>query len=242
MLRATEALERRARLLAPARRLRCAVVAEAMERFAAGRALRVLDAGCGDGAFAESIARRHPAWTVVGADVGDELLERGRRGAARNVEFVHADLTEDLGTDVYDAVAAIECLEEIPDDTQALRRMIAALRPGGLLVAHVPEHDWTPVLHGSDATWRHEVRHGYDAGELAGRLTELGLEDVWIVETSRGLVRLAQELRDRATSGRRPVLRAALSLPLLVAVPLERRGLTWGRGRALLVTARRAAP
>src|SRR4029079_10962987 len=120
MLRATEALERRARLLAPARRLRCAVVAEAMERFAAGRALRVLDAGCGDGAFAESIARRHPAWTVVGADVGDELLERGRRGAARNVEFVHADLTEDLGTDVYDAVAAIECLEEIPDDTLAL--------------------------------------------------------------------------------------------------------------------------
>jgi len=233
-----------ARLLAPARRLRCQLVAETIEQFAAGRPIRLLDAGCGDGAFAELISRRHPSWTIVGADLDGDLLSRGRRSAARgkiaNVEFVHADLTEDLGTEAYDAVAAIECLEEIPNDTQALRRMIAALRPAGLFMAHVPEHEWKPVLRGSAATWKHEVRHGYDPVELGARLTALGLERVQIDATCRGLVRLAQELRERVSS-RRPALRAVVSVPLLGAVWLERRGLTWGRGRALIVSARRPA-
>ena len=226
--------------LPPARRLRFELASEALEQFAAGRPLRVLDAGCGDGSFAVAIARRHPAWSIVAVDLADDLLARGRQSAARaklaNVEFVRGDVTEDLGTALYDAVASIESLEEISNDTDALRRMVAALRPGGFLVAHVPERDWKPVLPGSDATWRNEVRHGYAAEELEGRLRELGLEDVRIEETSRSLVRAAQEMRDRI-SPRRPGLRAAVSSALGVAVPLERAGLTWGRGRALFVRA-----
>jgi SAM-dependent methyltransferase len=202
----------------------------------------VLDAGCGEGIFAASIARRHPEWTVVGADVRDDLLEHGRREASRlrlaNLELVHADLTGALGTDAYDAVVAIESLEEIADDTEALRRMVAALRPGGLFVAHVPEHGWRPVLRGSDAVWRHEVRHGYDGAELAARLAELGLGDVDVRPTSRGLVRLAQELRDRA-AGRGLAVRTSLAPLHLLAVGLERRGVTWGRERSLIVRARR---
>ena len=226
------------RELAPARRLRFALALEALEEYAGNRVLRVLDAGCGDGAFAETLARRHPDWHIVGADVADEMLERGRAAlvGCSNVELVHADLTEDLGTAVYDAVASIESLEEIPDDTAALRRMVAAVRPGGLLVAHVPERDWKPVLRGSDRTWRNEVRHGYTAEELARRLSELGLEDVRIVETSRSLVRAAQELRDRVAS-QRPRMRAAASSALAFTVPLERAGLTWGPGRSLFVRA-----
>ncbi|HEY2371358.1 MAG TPA: class I SAM-dependent methyltransferase [Gaiellaceae bacterium] len=222
----------------PARGLRFALVAEALERFAAGRALNVLDAGCGDGAFAAAIARRQPGWSVVGVDVADSMLERGRAATAGmpNVELLYADVTEGLGNEVYDAVASIEALEEIPDDTAALRSMVAALRPGGLLVAHVPERNWKPVLPGSDPTWRHEVRHGYDADELAQRLHALGLVDIRVEETSRGLVRAAQELRDRVPS-QRPRLRGAVSSVLAFTVPLERAGLTWGRGRSLFVRA-----
>jgi peptidoglycan/xylan/chitin deacetylase (PgdA/CDA1 family) len=230
------------RSLAPAQRLRFTLVIYALERFAADRPIRLLDAGSGDGSFAVSIARRHPGWTVVGVDLRDELLERGRRAAAgtglANVEFVHADLTEDLGTEEYDAVAAIECLEEIPDDRVALGRMTVALRQGGLLLAHVPERAWRPVLRGSEPTWRHEVRHGYSPAELESLLVEFGLEDVRIDDTCRGLVRLAQELRDLVPP-RHPTVRAAVSLALAGLVPLERSGLTWGRGRALLGRGRR---
>jgi trans-aconitate methyltransferase len=228
--------------LSPARRLRFELVAEAVEDFAAGHDLRLLDAGCGDGAFANSIARAHPGWIVHGIDLAADLLDHGRRAAERmhttNVAFVHGDVTEDLGSEAYDAVVAIESLEEIPEDTLALGRMVAALRPGGLLVIHVPEQHWEPVLRGSPATWKHEVRHGYDRVDLASRLRELGLERIQVDGTCRGLVRLAQELRDRVPA-RYPTARRAVSAPLLVSVPVERRGVTWGRERALLACARR---
>ena len=228
------------RALPPARRLRFELVADALERFAAGRPLRLLDAGCGDGEFAAAIARRYLSWSVVGVDLADDMLERGRAAVAglSNVELVHTDITAGLGSKTYDAVVAIESLEEIPDDTAALRAMVAALRPSGLLVAHVPERDWKPVLPGSDPTWRNEVRHGYVAEELEGRLRDLGLEDVRVEETSRSLVRAGQELRDRI-SPQRPSLRAAVSSALAVTVPLERAGLTWGPARAFLIRARR---
>jgi trans-aconitate methyltransferase len=230
------------RALPPARRLRFELVAEALEGFAAGRALRLLDAGCGDGAFAAAIARRQPSWFIVGVDIAEEMLERGRAALAGlpNVELSRTDLTADLGSEVYDAVASVESLEEIPNDTEALRRMVTALRPGGLLVAHVPERDWKPMLPGSEPTWRNEVRHGYAAEELEDRLRGLGMEEVRVEETSRSLVRAAQELRDRVPP-ERPALRAAVSSALSFTVPLERAGLTWGRGRALFVRAIRAA-
>jgi SAM-dependent methyltransferase len=222
--------------LPPARRLRFELVSKALAQFAKGGPLRVLDAGCGDGSFAVALAKQYPAWSIVAVDVADDLLARGRETAARaklaNLSFMRADVTEDLGTGLYDAVAAIESLEEIPNDTQALGRMVAALRPGGLLLAHVPERDWKPVLPGSAATWRNEVRHGYAADELAARLGDLGLENVAVEETSRGLVRAAQEIRDRIPP-RRPGVRAAVATVFAVTVPLERAGLTWGRGRAL---------
>jgi ubiquinone/menaquinone biosynthesis C-methylase UbiE len=236
------ALDRRLVLLAPARRLRFQLTTHALERFAAGRPLTVLDAGCGDGLFAESIARRHPDWAIVGVDMRSELLERARcrLEAARigNVELAQADLTESLGHAAYDAVVAIECLVEIPDDDQALRMMADALRPGGLLVAHVPHEDWRPVLAGSEATWRDEVRHGYDRETLEAQLTSAGLSVVRIDGTCRSVVRLAQEIRDRIKDA--PPSVRAFAYPLMaLSVILERYGIRWGESRALLALARR---
>lgn len=237
-------LDRRVRRALPARQLRFALVGEALERFAGGRPISVLDAGCGEGFFAVAVARRHPEWTIVAVDQDPGLLEQARSHAQQarvpNVELLLADLTDDLGVEAYDAVVAIESLEEIVDDAQALQRMVDALRPGGLFVAHVPELGWRPVLRGSEPTWKHEVRHGYASAELAARLTGLGLADVEVEPTSRGLVRLAQELRDRL-AGRSLLVRGPL-VPLGgAAVFLERRGLTWGAGRSLIARAHRPA-
>ena len=235
--------EERLRLRAPARRLRFELVAESLERFGDGRVLNVLDAGCGDGVFAVAIARKHPDWTIVGVDLRAELLDRARARAARsdvrNVEFRVSDLTRDLGIDTYDAVVAIECLEEIEDDDEALARMRDALRRGGLFVAHVPERRWTPAFGSSESVWRDEVRHGYDAAELSARLEALGLEAASVAPTCRTLVRAAQEVSDRI-KGRSAALRA-LALPgMVAAVRVERLGWTWGPPRALLATAVRA--
>ena len=237
------ALKDRIVLLAPTRRLRFALTIESLERFARGRKLCVLDAGCGDGLLAEALAKRNPGWKIVGADTRPDLLEQARRrtalGGITNVEFVRADLTADLGQSAYDAVAAIECLVEIPDDEQALRMMANALRPAGLFVVHVPERDWEPLLPGSEPTWRDEVRHGYLPERFSAQLTEAGLTVMRIEGTCRSLVRLAQELRDRTRNA--PISLRTLVNPLLtLAVGLERRGVTWGADRALFALATRA--
>jgi cyclopropane fatty-acyl-phospholipid synthase-like methyltransferase len=234
--------QRRVRNLPAARRLRFELTTSALERFAAGRRLTVLDAGCGEGLLAETLALRHPDWEIVGADVADEQLEQARSYAAErgiaNVRFVRADLTRNLGESLYDAVLAIECLEEITDDEGALASMARALRNGGLLIAHVPERDWTPLLRGSARTWKDQVRHGYSPEELQPKLEEAGLSVAAVRPTSRGVVRLAQELRDRIKT--RGFLLQLLALPASgAAVRLERLGVTWGAPRALFVTATR---
>jgi len=233
--------ERRARHLPAARRLRFELAVAALEGFAGGERIRLLDAGCGEGLFATLVARRHPTWHVVGVDSDPELLQRARASTEEermNVVFERADLTESLGDGRFDAVVALECLEEIEQDGQALSHMVAALRPAGLLLVHVPERGWEPVLRGSDRAWRHEVRHGYSVDELREKLERAGAEVRSIVGTSRGTVRLAQEVRDRIKNSRLAV--RLLALPLAVAaVRLEAWNVTWGRPRALFAEARK---
>jgi len=235
------ALEERIALMAPSRRLRMALAEQAISRFTAGKPLRVLDAGCGDGLITLALAKRHPDWTLLGMDLSGELLagarERaGNRGLA-NVSFLETDLTKPLPEGGFDAVIALECLSEIPDDRAAVAAMAGALRPDGLLVAQVPDRDWRPVLGGSSPVWRHEVRHGYSAAEVSEMLAATGVERIGVSPTYRTTAALAQELRDRIKDG--PLaLRAALYPAMLAAVRLERWGLTGGGANAHFAVAR----
>jgi SAM-dependent methyltransferase len=236
-------LEERLALMAPARRLRLALTEdEVAARLGGESRLRVLDAGCGDGLLALAIAKRRPTWSMVGVDLNAELLDGARkRAAARglpNARFVPGNLEQPLPEGERDAVTAVECLSEIPDDRQALRMMRGALRPGGLLVVQVPERDWQPVLPGSADTWREQVRQGYTAEQLRSYLEEAGFAEIEIRPTYRSLAAAAQEIRDRIKD--RGLLVRLLAFPFLAAaVRLERAGLTWGRGNALMATAKR---
>ena len=239
-----ERLERRIRHLPPARRLRFRLARRSLERFAGDRALSVLDAGAGEGILALAIDRRHPSWTVVAADAREEALQQARRNADRegvaNVRFEQLDLTRPLPAAAYDAVLALEALEEISDDEAAVASLAGALRPGGLLLVHVPERDWEPVLRGSERTWKDEVRHGYSRHELVALLERHGLEVGCVLPTTRGTVRLAQEIRDRIKTARLS-LRAVAYPALTAALWLERVGVTWGPARALYAEARKPA-
>src|SRR5205823_9654053 len=131
----------------------------------------------------------------------DDMLagarERARARGLDNVSFERADLTEALERSGFDAVLALECLSEIPDDQQALRVMAEAVAPGGLFAAHVPESSWRLVLRGSSPTWRDQVRQGYRSEEIAADLRRAGLEQVEVRPTYRFTATLAQEARDR---------------------------------------------
>jgi SAM-dependent methyltransferase len=238
-------LEERLALMAPARRLRLALAEREVERrFGSGASLRVLDAGCGDGLLTLAIAKHHREWSLLGVDLRDDLLGGARqRAAARglaNVKFVPGNLEEQLPERGVDAVLAVECLSEIPDDRRALQVMGEALEPGGLLVVQVPDRDWQPVLPGSPGTWREQVRQGYSAAELEAALRGAGLEDVAVRSTYRSLAAGAQEVRDRIKD--RGLVVRLLAFPFLAAaVRLERLGLTFGRPNALIAVGSRKA-
>ncbi|MEA2671731.1 MAG: hypothetical protein QOG45_1951 [Chloroflexota bacterium] len=102
---------------------------------------RVLDAACGPGLYAVRLARM--GWDVVGVDTGEPVL-RHARGLAREaglaVEFRRADLRALEGSGDFDAVILVYfILEAFPRRQQVavLRRLAAALRPGGRLVAEL---------------------------------------------------------------------------------------------------------
>jgi trans-aconitate methyltransferase len=236
-------LEERLALMAPARRLRLALATREVERrFGTGAEIRLIDAGCGDGLLSLAMAKRHRDWTVLGVDLRADLLQGARkRAAARrlvNVGFVEGNLEQPLPESGTEAVLAVECLSEIPDDRRALQMMADALAPGGILVVQVPERDWEPVLPGSPGTWREQVRQGYTAAELEAALRAAGLVDVVVRPTYRSLAAGAQEVRDRIKD-RGLLLRLAAFPFLAAAVRLERLGLTFGRPNALLAVGSR---
>jgi trans-aconitate methyltransferase len=233
-------LEERLALMAPARRLRLANAERIAARYAGGRAVRVLDAGCGDGLLTLALAKRHPGWSFVGVDIDAKLLEGARaRALARqlgNVEFVTADLTAKLPAGEFDIVLALECLGEIPDDAAALQALADAAAPGALLVAQVPDSEWGPILPGSPPTWRHAARHGYDTAGLRTALGEAGFDKATVEPTFNAVAMAAQEVRDRIKGS--PLALRALAFPfMLAAVRLELWGVRLGRPNALLACA-----
>jgi SAM-dependent methyltransferase len=102
---------------------------------------RVLDAACGPGLYAVRLARL--GWDVVGVDTGEPVLRHARvlaREAGVAAEFHRADLRTFEGQGDFDAVLLVYfILEAFPrrEQTAVLRRLAAALRPGGRLVAEL---------------------------------------------------------------------------------------------------------
>jgi SAM-dependent methyltransferase len=133
---------------------------------------RVLDAGCGTGGL---LARLAEFADVEGLDASDAAVELAR---ARGVGSVRCDdlNAPTLEPEAYDAIACVDVLYHrgIADDAQALRNLVAALRPGGLLFLHLPAYAWLRSRH-DDLV--HGVRR-YRLAELESLLVASGLEPV----------------------------------------------------------------
>lgn len=98
----------------------------------------VLDAGCGSGRVTRLLAERLPNGRVIGVDGSESMVAEARRSLAEfgePVEIVHSDL---LGLELdapVDAIFSNATLHWVLDHDELFRRLYAALRPGGRLVA-----------------------------------------------------------------------------------------------------------
>src|SRR5262249_53700482 len=101
--------------------------------------LRLLDVGCGNGAFSgEIIARCHPA-TVVAIDPSEEQLAFARtRPGTETAKFQAGDahkLSFDDGT--FDVAIMALVLAFLPDPVKAVTEMARVVRPGGWVASYM---------------------------------------------------------------------------------------------------------
>jgi len=128
---------------------------------------RVLDLGCGPGAPAAVLARRHELTCV---DLSEAQLELARQ-AAPGATFVHADMAAlDLTPESFDAVVALFSILHLAarDQPALLTRIVAWLRPGGLFLATLGIAENTGVL---DLDWLGAPMYSSSLG--ASRYVEL---------------------------------------------------------------------
>jgi 2-polyprenyl-3-methyl-5-hydroxy-6-metoxy-1,4-benzoquinol methylase len=110
----------------------------------------ILDYGCGTGDIAAALAAR--GYSVQGRDMSPKMIEQARAiHAGSGVRFAviepagaHADAMP--GDEAFDAIVCSSVLEYLHDLPESLRALAGALKPGGWLLATVPNIDH-PVRH-----------------------------------------------------------------------------------------------
>lgn len=106
---------------------------------------RVLDVGCGEGAFAAELARAGAQ--PVGVEVAARAVERAR-AKHPGVDFRHAPIGAPLPLEDQecDAVWASEVLEHVADTAALLSELRRVLRPGGTLLITTPSNGRVRLL------------------------------------------------------------------------------------------------
>ncbi len=108
---------------------------------------RLLDIGCGSGAFLQTFRQQRPGWEVQGIepDAHAAALVRQQQLAVQECRLEDADLQPAS----WDAVTMWNVLEHLPDPQAMVQRVRQLLRPGGLLYLAVPLCDsWDARLFG----------------------------------------------------------------------------------------------
>ncbi len=177
-----------------------------LDRVSAGE--RVLDVGCGEGAFAEELLRAGAS--VVGIDVAEEPLRRARaRTPKLELRLVGAEDPWELEDASFDVVWAGEVIEHVADTAAWLSEVRRVLRSGGSLLISTPAHGPLTLARAalsSGAFARHFDPRGdhlrfYSRRTLSELLSDFGFEQLDVrsaagVPGARRLL-LAHALRSR---------------------------------------------
>jgi 2-polyprenyl-3-methyl-5-hydroxy-6-metoxy-1,4-benzoquinol methylase len=114
----------------------------------------LLDIGCATGTFLLEM-QKQPGWTLTGLEPDAGAAEAAR---ANGLQVIHSSLDElELPDASFDAVTMWDVLEHLHDPSAALGKIHRLLKPGGVLVARLPNgasHDarlFGPYWAGLDA-------------------------------------------------------------------------------------------
>jgi SAM-dependent methyltransferase len=154
---------------------------------------RVLEIGCGRGAFGSRIAGDHD-YTAVELDQESWVVAADRiASVSPDATVLHGDLSVLPADATFDVVCAFEVLEHIEDDVAALAEWVQPLRPGGLLLLSSPawQHRFGP--------WDEAAGHfrRYDPARMRAILDKTGLSDVDVTVYGAPLSFMTERVRNR---------------------------------------------
>ncbi|HKV83396.1 MAG TPA: class I SAM-dependent methyltransferase [Ktedonobacterales bacterium] len=117
-----------------------------LTRAGVGAGMRCVDLGCGGGEVTFELARLvAPDGFAVGVDMDEVKLALAREAATErgvaNVEFRAANVNTWDEPATYDVVYSRFLLQHLSQPVALLRRMWAAVRPGGVIVVEDADHD-----------------------------------------------------------------------------------------------------
>ena len=141
----------------------------------APEAQRVLEIGCGTGFVLSALRQALPAARVTGSELHSRGLAAARRRHGEAVELIQMDARHCHLAESVDLVGAFDVLEHIPQDSDVLAEIARILRPGGFLIATVPQHPW--MWSNADELAHHQRR--YRRGELARKARTAGLLPIY---------------------------------------------------------------
>jgi 2-polyprenyl-3-methyl-5-hydroxy-6-metoxy-1,4-benzoquinol methylase len=199
---------------------------------------RILDVGCGDGLFFDALSR---FGEVDGLEPDATLLTDPRWRSRIHVGAIERGC---VLPEQYDLVLMLDVLEHIADESEALAKLRATLRPGGYALLTVPALPWLWSRH-DDANAHHRR---YRKAKLSAALVRVGFEIetlryffVWTVAplwARRVLAPAGRGTADYEVSIPHPAINRALSTWSCAEHALSR-FVSWPIGSSLLAIVRR---
>jgi 2-polyprenyl-3-methyl-5-hydroxy-6-metoxy-1,4-benzoquinol methylase len=139
----------------PAARRKVREEAEAASYFGAPRvemldflppaAQRVLDVGCAEGAFSRAV-KQHTGAEVWGIEYDPQAAEHAKTAIDRVLVGDANEQIAELPDSHFDVIICNDVLEHLVDPSATLRALRTKLRPGGVVVASIPNIRFLPAL------------------------------------------------------------------------------------------------
>jgi SAM-dependent methyltransferase len=192
-----------------------------LRRLGVATGWRCLEVGAGRGSIARWLAGRvAPTGSVVAVDIDPRFLT----GMPENVEVRALDIRHDeVEADAYDLVHCRALLMHLPEPAGILARLVAALRPGGLLLAEEGDYGLYHFGGHPDAEVLTEQAHrALDAATAAGVVNARFGRALPATLSGSGLELRGTEIETRVSKPTEPDyefarVSALESLPALVA-------------------------
>lgn len=120
-------------------RVRRNIILSLIKKYKISKTAKIFDFGCGSG-YAVGYLQKL-GYDASGSDVSSEAIEFGLSQGTRNLTAVQgSEIRPPEGG--FDLILALDVIEHIEDDSEAIRGLKMALKPGGMAIITVPAYMW----------------------------------------------------------------------------------------------------